>query len=194
ILGSGPVPVTAGTGTIFIHADEVPGTAVLTVTAIDPDNNQTISSQVLVTIAGAASSAPASIFASSGGAAYIANSGGQQSTFVNALVTDGNNALVPDPSGFDNVQFQITGPPNSDARLTGINAAGQSVTGTSVSTVTHQGVAAVSLLAGSQQGPIQIKATADRADGNVDNGVQDAISSTTTVVVSDGRLFSLNLT
>jgi hypothetical protein len=128
------------------------------------------------------------------GAAYIASSGGPQSTTVEAIVTDGNDALIPDPAGFDTVHFEIVGPAGNDARLTGINAAGQPVTGSSVDTVTHSGIAAVTFLAGTQQGPVQIRASADRADGNVDNGLQDPVSSTATVVVSDGRLYGLTLT
>ncbi|HEY2395087.1 MAG TPA: hypothetical protein VGH81_03765 [Rudaea sp.] len=193
ILGSGPINVTGGNGVIFIHADDIPGTAVLTVTAIDPDNNQTISSQVQVTIAGAASSLPSSISLVTTGSAYVASSGGPQDALVSATVRDGNSALVPDPSGFDNVQFQIVGPAGTDARLSGLNAAGLPVVGSTVSTVTHNGVASLTFQAGSQQGPVEIKATADRGDNNVDNGVQDAISSTATVVVSDGKLFSLTI-
>lgn len=194
ILGSGPINVTGGNGVIFIHADDIPGTAVLTVTAIDPDNNQTISSQVKVTVAGAASSLPSSISLVTTGSAYVASSGGPQDAFVSATVRDGNGALVPDPTGFDNVQFQIVGPAGTDARLSGIDASGQPVVGSTVNTVTHNGVASLTFQAGSQQGPVEIKATADRGDNNVDNGIQDAISSTATVVVSDGKLFSLTIT
>jgi hypothetical protein len=194
LLGSGPVDVTGGVGTIFIHSSPTPGTAVLIVTATDPDNAQTISSQLAFTVAGAASNLPSSITAASAGAVYISGSGGAQSTIVSATVTDGNNALVPDPSGYDNVQFQIVGPANSDARLSGLDAAGNSVSGTTVNTVTHNGIASVTLQAGSQQGPVQIRATADRGDNNVDNGIQDGVSATTTVVISDGKLFNLTLT
>ena len=194
ILGSGPVNVTGGNGVIFVHSFDVPGTATLTVTAVDPDTGQTISSQMVFTVAGGASSSPASITASAQGGVYVANSGGAQSTTVTATVKDGNGAQVPDPVGFDNVEFQIVGPAGSDARLTGINAAGQSVTGTKIDTVTHNGIASVTFLAGSQQGPVQVKATADRGDNNVDNGIQDAISATVTVIVSDGTLYSLTLT
>jgi hypothetical protein len=192
ILGSGPVNVTGGNGVIFIHSANVPGTGTLTVTAIDPDNNQTISSQLHFTVAGAASNLPSSISFATGGAVYVSNSGGPQSTVLNAQVTDGNDANVPDPDGFDNVQFQITSP-NTDARLSGLNAAGQAVVGNTVNTVTHNGVAAVTFQAGSVQGPVQVKVTADRADNNVDNGIQDPVSSTATVIVSDGILYSLTL-
>jgi len=194
ILGSGPVNVTGGNGVIFVHDFNAPGTTTLTVTAIDPDNGQTISSQLQFTVVGAATTLPASISTLTGGAVYIASSGGPQSTTITAAVTDGNDALVPDPAGFDNVEFEIIGPAGNDARLTGTNAAGQSITGSKVDTVTHSGIAAVTFLAGAQQGPVQIRATADRGDANVDNGIQDAVSATATVVVSDGRLYSLTLT
>jgi hypothetical protein len=193
LLGSGPINVTGGNGVIFVHADDIPGTAVLSVVAIDPDSGQTITSQLPITIAGASSNLPTSVTASSDGAAYVSGSGGPQSVLVRAAVTDGNNALVPDPSGYDNVEFTIAGPSGTDVRLSGINAAGNSIVGSTVDTVTHNGVATVSVLSGSKQGPVQIKATIDRGDGNVDNGIQDAVSSTATVVISDGKLVKLTL-
>ena len=39
LLGSGPINVTAGVGTIFVHAGQAPGHGVLTVTGIDPVSN-----------------------------------------------------------------------------------------------------------------------------------------------------------
>lgn len=193
LLGSGPVSVTGGVGTIYVHSMATPGTGTLLVTATDPDNGAAINSQLQITVAGGASGLPTSITASSTGGAYVASSGGI-SSLVNATVTDGSGALVANPSGYDNVQFTIAGPSNSDARLSAVNAAGQSVTGSTVATVTHNGIAAVTLLPGNQQGPVQVKATADRADGNVDNGISDPVSASTTVVVSDGKLYSLTLT
>jgi len=124
----------------------------------------------------------------------VTGSNGPQSTIVTARVTDGSNALVADPVGFDNVQFEIVGPPNNGARLVGVNAAGQTVSGTIINTVTHNGIASVTFQAGSVQGPVQIRVTADRGDNNVDNGIQDPVTATGTVVVSDGKLFSLTIT
>lgn len=193
ILGSGPVDVTGGNGTVFVHSFDVPGNAVLSVTAIDPDSGQTITSQLAFTIAGVATNVPASITALAEGGAYVSGSGGPQSALVNATVHDGNNANVADPGNFDNVEFTIVGPAGNDARLTGINAAGQSVIGTTVDTQTHNGVATISLLAGTFEGPVQIRATADRADNNVDNGIQDGVSSTATVTISNGKLFKLTI-
>ncbi|MBS0557558.1 MAG: hypothetical protein JSR27_09135 [Proteobacteria bacterium] len=195
LIGSGPVNVTGGNGVVFVHANDTPGTAVLSVVAIDPDSGQTITSQLPITIAGASSNLPASVAASSDGGAYVSSSGGPQSALVRAVVTDGNNAFVPDPSGFDNVEFTITGPSGTDATLSGINAAGKAISkATTVDTVTHNGIASVTVNAGNMQGAVQIKATADRGDGNVDNGIQDPVSSTTTVVISDGKLYRLTIT
>ncbi|HEX4481559.1 MAG TPA: hypothetical protein VH082_12150 [Rudaea sp.] len=193
IFGNGFIDVTGGNGVIFVHSFNVPGTAVLTVTAIDPDSGQTISSQLTITVAGASSALPSSITAFSEGPAYVTGSGGPQSAIVNATVTDGNNANVPDPTGVDNVEFTIVGPAGNDARLSGINAAGVPVTGTTVDTQTHNGVASITVLSGSVEGPVQIRATADRADNNVDNGIQDGVSSTATVTISNGKLFSLTI-
>ena len=192
--GSGFVNVTGGVGTIFVHADNVPGSGVLSVTAIDPQSHQTITAQITINVAGAATGLPSSVIASSGSGVYISGSNGPQSTIVTAQVFDGSNAPVSNPNGFDNVQFQIVGPSNSDARLSGTNAAGAQSSGTTVATVTHNGVATVTFQSGTQQGPVQIKATADRSDNNVDNGISDPVSATTTVVVSDGKLYSLTLT
>jgi len=116
LLGSGPVQVTGGVGTIFVHAGQTPGVGVLTVTAVDPDNGQTISSQLAFTIANGLSGAPTQISASSQGGVYISGSNGPQSTVVAALVQNGGGGFVNGPTGVDNVQFQIAGPAGNDAR------------------------------------------------------------------------------
>jgi hypothetical protein len=191
LVPSVTVAAPAGVATVFVHAGNVAGTAVLTVTATDAESGQTISSQLTITIAGGSSGLPASITVTSSGPAYVSDSGGQ-SALITARVTDGSNALIPNPGGFNNVEFQITSP-NTDAQLAGVNAAGQSVRGTTIDVATHNGIAAVTLLSGLQQGTVQVKATADRGDNNVDNRIQDPVSATATVVISDGKLYSLTL-
>src|SRR5262249_3659800 len=86
------------------------------------------------------------------------------------------------------------GPSNSDATLIGTDASGHSQSGTTVNVPTHNGIALATFQAGTQQGPVQVQAIADRGDDNVDNGVQTAITATTSVVVSDGKLYALQLT
>jgi len=192
--GSGPVQVTGGVGTIFVHAGQAPGVGTLSVTGIDPDSGQTISSQLQITVAGGATGTPQSISISwPGTGVYISGSNGPQSTVLSAIVTDGSGGFVNSPAGVDNVQFSIVGPANSDASLATTNAAGAQVSGTTVSAPSFNGTANVTFRAGTQQGPVQVKVTADRSDNNVDNGVSDPVSATTTVVVSDGKLDSLTI-
>jgi hypothetical protein len=193
LVGSEPVFVTGGVGTIYVHSTDHPGQAIVSVTAIDPDNGQTINSQMVFTVAGPATGVPSSVVASSNGGAYISGSNGPQSTVISATVFDGSDSFVTDPNGVDNVQFSIVGPANNDGRLAATNAAGQLIIGTTVSATTHNGIATATFQTGTQQGPVQIKMTADRADNNVDNGISDPVSATTTVVVSDGKLYSLTI-
>jgi len=201
ILGSGPVNVTAGIGTIFVHADNVPGTAILSVTGVDPDTQQPLSNQIAITIAGAATpKLPGSVVVTqASGGVYVSGANGAQSKVVSAQVLDGNGAIVADPTDgkgntWDNVQFDIVGPTGTDATLSAISASGATQTGTSVVTNTHNGIANVTFRAGSQQGPVLVRATVDRGDNNVDNQIQDPISATASVIVSDGKLYSLTLT
>ena len=193
LLGSGTVDVTAGVGTIYVHAGQTPGSGTLTVSAQDPTSKQTISAQLVITVVGASSGVPASITIATPGSVYVQSSGGPQSTVVSATVKDGSGALISAPSGVSNVQFQIAGPAGTDATLTGVDGTGASHTGTTVNVASHNGIASVTFLAGTQQGAVQVQATADRGDNNVDNGISSPISSTGTVTVSDGKLDSLTL-
>ena len=194
LLGSGQVTITAGVGTIFVHAGQQVGTGVLTVTAIDPDSGQTITSQLEITVSGGSSGLPTSVsITSAGTTVYVTNSGGAQSTIISALVTDGSNSFITAAAGVNNVQFQIVGPAGADARLAAVNAAGQQVSGTTVLTTTSNGVASVTFLAGTVQGPVQVRVTVDRGDNNVDNGIQDPVSTTATITVSDGKLDSITI-
>jgi hypothetical protein len=192
--GSGPINVTAGVGTVFVHASNVPGTGVITVTAIDPASHHTITQQMTFTVAGAAPGLPASVFLGSSNDVYVSGSNGPQSSIITAAIADGSGAQVTAPSGTDNVLFEIIGPAGTDARLSGTNAAGQTSTGTSVSAASHNGIATITFLSGAKLGPVQVKATADHADNNTDNGISDPISATATVVVTDGLMFSIKIT
>jgi hypothetical protein len=202
LLGSGPVTVTGGVGTIFVHAGNIPGVATLSVTGIDPDTGQNITSQGTITIAGSATGLPTSInVVQANPGVYVNGSNGSQSELITAAVSNGNGGFISDPTNgqggyFDNVQFQIVGPAGTDATLSAVNAAGKAQTGSVVVTNTHNGIANVTFIAGTQQGPVQVQATADRGDNNVDNGVDpsNAVTATTSVVVSDGKLYSLTLT
>jgi hypothetical protein len=196
-LGSGPVDVTGGHATIFVHSSSTAGVATVTVTARDTTSNTTISRTFPITVNNIASSLPASLAVdATPNRVYIQETGGPNTTIVTAVVRDGGGQFVPNPgsgnTSFNNVQFDVVNGANYGT-LSALGAGGSS-TGPSVKTRTVQGVASASFRAGTIQGPVQIRATVDRSDNNVDNGITDPLVSTESVVVSDGKLFSLAIT
>jgi len=194
-----PVTVNTGHATFWVVASSTAGTAVLTVSAVDPTTGRTVTSSLTFTITSGVGPAPASItLASTPAGIYLPSSGGVSASSIQAAVLDGGGQLVADPTtgngGFDNIKFELIGQAG-DAVLSTNSVAGP-VQGASVTSHTVQGIAVVSLQAGDNtpQGPLQVRVTVDRADNNVSNGIQDPVSKTTSVIVSDGKLYSLELT
>ncbi len=175
------------------------GAATLTVTGIDPNTNRTVTNSITITVTSGVGTLPASVaLEATPAGVYLPSSGGNNTSQIHALVLDAGAQAVPDPangnSGVDNLQVEIVGDAG-DARLSTNSVAGP-VSGTSVATHTVHGVATIAFQAndGTPQGPVQIKATADRADNNVSNGIQDPVTFTKSIVVSDGKLYSIELT
>ncbi len=187
---------TNGSSTFWVNSGTIAGTATLTASAVDPTTQRTISNTMTFTVTSGVGPMPASIaLTPSNKAVYLPSSGGSNVSQIGAVVRDGGNQFVPNPAGgTDNIQYEIVGAAGGAVLST--NSAGGSATGTKVSTHTAQGAATVSFQAAEDtpQGPIQIRATVDRADNNVSNGIQDAVTSTTSVIVSDGKLYSLTIT
>lgn len=196
-LGSGPVDVTGGHATVFVHSAATAGVSTLTVTARDTLSNTTISKTLQFTVNNVTSSLPASVTAeATPNHVYLQETGGSNSTVITALVLDGGENYVPDPgtgnSAFNNVQMEVVGGANYGT-LSALAASGSN-TGATVKTRTIQGVATAAFRAGTIQGPVQVRVIADRADNNVDNGISDPLVGTASVIVSDGKLFSLAIT
>src|SRR5690606_2046668 len=130
---------------------------------------------------------------------YVVGSGGPTFTTFSVRVEDGSGEEVPDPvsgnTAFNNVRLEIIGDGvAAGEQLSGVNAQGQNVEGTSINLRTNNGVAGATFRAGSRTGTTVIRATADRADNNVDNGITDPVVGEGSIVISDGRLFSLEIT
>jgi hypothetical protein len=180
-----------GSYVMFVNSYDVAGTTTLTAQATDPSTNRTVTSTLNFTVAGA-TPLPASVLLSpSPSGIYVQGAGGVTSSVISAQVLDGANQPVPDPGSADNIRFEIVG--NSGGAI----LSGSSGTGASVTTRTVNGIAAVSFQSGTSlppSNPVQIRATVDRADNNVSNGISDAVSSVTSVVVSDGKLYRLVIT
>ncbi|WP_376697402.1 hypothetical protein [Wenzhouxiangella sp. EGI_FJ10305] len=198
LFGSGPVTMTAGVATVFVHSDNQPGTLTVSVSAQDADSGDTFSEDFQIEIVeGAADFLPANLdFSVPTDPLYIEGSGGSTSKSMSLVVSDSGDNPVPNPEGsgaeFNNVILSLDAPDGSDARLTGTGADG-SVSGSEISVQSVNGVVNFSLSSGSEIGPHRITATVDRADNNVDNDLLDPLSETTTVRVGDGQLFAVHL-
>ncbi len=198
LLGSGPVNMTAGVTTLFIHSFDRPGPLTVSVTAQDANTGERFSQDFIIEIEdGAADFLPAEVgFSISPDPVYVTGSGGATTKPIALNVLDSGGNPVPNPSvdgnAFNNVLLELDAPPGSGARLTGTGANGP-VSGTSISVRTVNGIANFALNAGSLPGSHRIIATVDRADNNVDNGIQDALSAQTTVQVGDGQIFAVRL-
>lgn len=198
LMGSGPVNMTAGVATIFVHSDMQPGMLTVSVSAQDANTGDGFSQDFEIEIIeGAADFLPASLdFSIPTAPLYVQGSGGATSKSLSLMVSDSGGNPVPNPEGggaeYNNVILSLEAPADSGARLTGTGANG-SVNGTEISVQTVNGIANFSLNSGSKTGLHRITATADRADNNVDNDLLDPISAEATVNVGDGKLFSLEL-
>jgi len=195
LWGTFTIKGTNGVATAWVNAGTTTGTATLTASTVDPATNKTISQTLTFTVTGGVGPLPASVaLAPSSTAVYLPSSGGNNTAQIQATVRDGANQFVPDPANADNVQFEIVG--DAGDAILSTNSAGGTATGTKVTSHTVHGVATVSFQAGEHtpQGTIQVRATVDRADNNVSNGIDDAVTSTTSLKVSDGKLYSITIT
>ncbi|MCB1608557.1 MAG: hypothetical protein KDI71_16435, partial [Xanthomonadales bacterium] len=199
ILGSGPVDVLAGKATLFFHAFS-PGSTVMTITDTDPDTGATLTSQITFVVSSTAPALPASLsFLTPAPPLYIPESGGNATYAMQIFVADGAGGAVPDPetagTAVNNVQIEILqdGAAGGETIAT-VGANGLPQDGRISSTRTFAGIASAVFRAGTRQGTLAIRVTADRADNNVDNGIADPVITQQSLTVSDGRLFSLQIT
>lgn len=205
LIGQGPEDFVAGKLTLFIHSFNItgqatqPGPFTLTITAIDPDTGASLSKQQQFQIVAQAPQLPATIdIIRQTTSLYVQGSGGNNTLLMQALVKDAAAALIPDPPAgatFNNVQWDIVDQGvNGGEVFRGVNATGQAVQGRSIRVRTQQGIAGATLIAGNRQGTFMIRASSDAADNNVDNGITSPVIREETVIMSDGKLFSLKIT
>lgn len=194
LRGSGPVDMVAGRGTIFIWAFQ-PGTAIITVNALDQFTGETISQTLEITVQSSTTPNPANISVRSNGHSYVNGSGGNQSQSIQVLVSDADGLPVANPNNANNIMVDITTDgPNSGEFVSTTNAQGLPMQGTSVKLASANGVGSLALHSGNNPNTVIMTVTADRADNNVDNGLQDPITDTKNFVISDGVLFGLDIT
>ncbi|HQX24354.1 MAG TPA: hypothetical protein PLE37_05215 [Pseudomonadota bacterium] len=195
LLGNGPVDAAGGRATVFVHSFNRAAQVVLTVTAQDPQTGETVSGQQTFTIASGATGLPGSVVIDSGNeAVYIQGVNGATSKSVEVFVIDAAGGFAQSPAaGVNNIQLEIVGGAQGGERLQSIGANGQSQSGSLVRFASNNGVGNATYASGTRSGPLTLRATSDRADNNVDNGIQDGVTSTRALSVSDGQLFDLDI-
>ncbi len=199
ILNTGSVTITGGRATIFVHSAQRLSTFNVVITGTDPNTQEALSQVLTFNVVQGSPRLPASIaLTRSGVNVYSSASGGNSNDRMVAVVRDGNGLEVPNPIAggvaFNNVQIEIVGGAQGGERLLTVSASGATSVGSPVVTRTVQGVSNFSYQAGTRLGTLQIRATSDRADNNVDNGISDPVSALVNLTVGDGRLFDLDIT
>lgn len=199
-MGQAPVDVTAGKATVFVHSLNATGHTTLTVTTVDPVSGTTIAAAQDFEIVATSPPLPSQLaLVGPSNALYVEQSGGNNSGQLHVEVLDPIGQPVPDPvagaTAFNNYQLEIlgTGSPIS-AKLRGTDASGATVTGTKLKLRTTAGIGGATFIGGSDAASYIVRLSADRADNNVDNGISHPVTVERSVVVSDGRLYDLEIT
>jgi hypothetical protein len=185
------VSLVAGKALFYVHSLQRSGVA--TVNVSGRDGTSAVSQDLQVTIGGSPQG-PAQVFISTDARpVYVANSNGPTVLPIQVRVLDDAGENIGDAAaGSNNLLTEIVNP--SGETLTSVLASGGTNEGFSIKSRTSQGIVSATFRASSRQGIIQIRSTADRADNNVDNGIQTPVSATRALIVSDGKLFDLKIT
>ncbi len=194
-LNQGSIHMNSGHGIIYFQSKDVPGMSTVTVHGNDAATGRSIDSEFQIEVVddGSNPNIPTDISLLSNSALYTNGSGGATSQAINVTVMAGS-LPVADPQT-NNVRLSISSDaPNSGEKLVGTNGNGATVQGETINIATTNGIANASIHSGTDTAQITLTVTADRADNNVDNGIQDGLSTVYHYVVSDGVLWALQLT
>ncbi len=194
LLGQGPVDMVAGRGTIFIWSQQ-PGIGTITVSTFDQYTGEDISITLDIEVEASGNGMPTDISVFSNTAGYINGSGGPQAQAVQVQLRDADGLAVIDPGSNNNIIVDITTDgPNSGEFVSATNAQGVQEQGNSIKLASANGVGSLALHSGDSPNTVIMTVTSDRADNNVDNGLQDPITAQNSFVISDGVLFGLEIT
>jgi hypothetical protein len=178
----------SGGNSFHFHAGSKAGTARIVCSVTNP-SDKLVSSASVDIVVGAATGKPASVVGTLQAPGYL---GSRDNTFIhpttgerlrnnvglNAFVMDDANQPIPNPSAA-NLQVSI--------RPFGASAGARLLSGSQSGSVlqvrTIEGVGLLSLSSGPSAGVILLELTTDRADNNVSNGIQDAVTALMAVSV-----------
>lgn len=194
---------TSGVVTGHFHVFGAPGTVVLRASATDPQTGQTASADLVLNITGGGvgefGPRPAMVnFVMDPAPVYIrTNPDGTtpapQRNFKIFQIFVLDDFGQPINAGTGNlVRIELLpNRPNGGEWLSAIDASGNAQQGTTIVTTPIGGAATVVLHSGTVPGTVVISATADRADNNVDNGIEFPITNYAMVSIGTGELTSL---
>jgi hypothetical protein len=178
----------SGGATFHYTSTDVAGLATIRCSVTDPDKVQR-SADVSIQVGGSPSGKVSQVVAavSSPNYLWVQGMNGQTQLIIQEQIVDEAGQPVVAPTGVNNLQVSII-PDSStlaenDALLRGVNAAGQTVSGSSIQVRSINGLAQITLVSGTNPGTITLQAISDRADNNVDNGVSDPVYNFSAVPV-----------
>lgn len=187
-----PVDISGGMAQCVFQAHTQTGTANIVATYTDA-NGQSTQKSIQINVGSPVSTGlPSSLqFQVSNLPVFVTGQGKSSQAIIETYIVDPANQRIVS-NGSNNVQAQIIGSNLGGAYLNGAN--GQSGQSVSSQTTGSSGIAQFTLKTGSESGFLKIRLTADGADNNVDNGIQQPVSNDISVAVSDGRVASLSFT
>lgn len=187
-----PVDISGGMSQCVFQAHTQTGTANIVATYTDA-NGQSTQKSIQINVGSPVSTGlPSSLqFQVSNLPVFVTGQGKNSQAIIETYIVDPANQRIVS-NGANNVQAQIIGSNLGGAYLIGAN--GQSGQSVSSQTTGSSGIAQFTLQTGSESGFLKIRLTADGADNNVDNGIQQPVSNDISVAVSDGRVASLSFT
>lgn len=185
-----PVTLSGSMAQCIFQAGTKTGTATVVATYTDP-NGQSAQTSLQIQVGAATNTGLPSSFSTqiSGLPIYVSGQSKNSQAVISAYLYDPANQPVGN-NGANNVQASIVGSTLGGAYL--IGSGGQSGSTVVTQSQGSSGLAQLTLVSGSQSGTLTIALTADGADNNVDNGIQQPVTKNITVAISDGRIASLS--
>lgn len=194
-----------GIATFHFHASGVPGPVVITASAADPATGQVLSASLTITVTGGGGSGggkPSAVtFLMDPGPIYIrtnpvgtTNAGQSSVKLFQVFLSDDFGQAINQGGGNPLRIEMLANRPNGGEWLSATDVKGNAQEGATVFSGLFGGPATVALHSGTLPGTVVIAATADRADNNVDNGIQIPITNYATVSIGTGQIASLTFT
>jgi hypothetical protein len=170
----------AGTASFHYHAYDIVGSATIRCAIVDAGGTNQ-SKDITLQVGGQSTGKVSQVifYPSSSNYIFVQGMNAATQAIIQTEMVDEAGQLVAPASGANNLQVRIipvgASLADDDAILRGVNAAGQSVSGSSLHVRGINGQAQFTLVSGSQPGAILLEAISDRADNNVSNGITEPI-------------------